>query len=226
MKNICLTLIICAFLLILITIACSQSWTTFRTDGLEKSLDVSLSVDFPSDYENILYNDESGLVANFQKLDPDGDILRSLQISIQGDYPSSLGEYLADFGVMEDYDYCSLSDSEIDELLLSLGLFTNDSVEILQPGKARKITFGGVCGLQIDLSGAVRANETDMYFMQHMFFFGYLNKTVNYPRFVHLNCNTYGPRNQINKVVSSHEKAVNELCPIFFKSLKIYDLKT
>jgi hypothetical protein len=120
------------------------------------------------------------------------------------------------------YDFCSLTGLEIHNMVKRSPSETPSGYP-MKLNKFYKKTFGGVCGLVGNGSSRAVFEGIPLYAEQDMFFFGYMNKTVNSPRFISLSCSTYGTLDDANYVTKAHSSDSVGICQSYFESLKIYD---
>jgi hypothetical protein len=222
MKNLFVMVLICAFSLALSSNVFSQSWKYYRTKGTPGFPDVSIGVAFPSDFETFISKDND--VVTFLKTYDDSPVLlRALQLlSFQGDIPPNLKRLANKLIESGNYDLCYLTDQEIQEIVTGKTGKTSSGNPV-DLNRANRKTFGGACGLLMSSSFSSVIDGMPLYSEQDMFFFGYMNKTVNLPRFVGLTCSTTGSLDDANYVTKAHASDSVGLCQSYFESLKIYD---
>jgi hypothetical protein len=194
----------------------SQDWKTHNTRINKNALDVSISVKYPSYYQYFPQH-RGKLIASFEKYDQYSNIIRTLQITVQGDNASFVDKtFNSLFGKTENYDVCTYDISQIPKNPPSkVAQITTNSTE--------KKTYGGICGLLSKNTMKAVVNGEPMVIEQDVFYFGYLNKTVDYPRFVSLNCNTGGLESMMSSVTYAHQSDSTGLCVEYFNSLQIHD---
>jgi hypothetical protein len=146
--------------------------------------------------------------------------MKILIISIIGD-TSLITDRLTreSFENNDEYDFCSLSDSEIKRIL---AWPQRDPGLTFKPN-GRKKSINGVCGIQTN--GSIEFSEQGIQLFTELdgFIFGYLNKTVRAPRYVILSCNTTGLMSDKNIIQAVHQKDSPTLCNKYFDSVKVYD---
>jgi hypothetical protein len=221
MKKLYVMFSLLAVSLLLYSNAYSQSYTTYHTKGQKNSKGVSISVDIPPGYLSSAYPFfRPDLVSSYEDINFKTGLTKTLQIVVQGDNPSIVRKF---FGTQENYDYCSMSDSELQSFLQSPQPVQDFPGTTLTFDSYNKKLFGGMCGLLFTSTLTSQNGDDSIFVSQTVFTFGYFSKNAHYPRYVTLNCNTAGRSGITNKVKKAHLSDVEELCIPYFKSLKVYD---
>jgi hypothetical protein len=188
--------------------AIAQQYKTYYTRDNKNARNISISVDYPAEYE--LELDAGNLLkAYFIHFDLNASIAKILQIMVPPDPP---------FG--DPYrDFCSFEDSEIDRIVSKV---PRKEGMTIYPGGEKKVV-NGICGFSAKASIKFSQQGVPLYTELDRIVFGYINKTVNSPRYFILTCNTTGIMEDMNKVKAEHQKDASGLCARYFDSLKVYD---
>jgi hypothetical protein len=181
-----------------------------------------LSVNYPSHYQLGL-DSPNRIIAYFLYSDYNHNVAKILQIVILGD-PSVIDDKKVreSFQNEDNYDLCSLPDSEIKSMIASQGYQQYSRGLSISPNFKKK-TVNGVCGITYSAANSFSEEGIPIFTVIDAFLIGYMNKTVIAPRYVYLHCDTTGYLEQKNTVISVHNSDTTGVCNQFFNSLKIYD---
>jgi hypothetical protein len=182
---------------------------------------VSISVDIPPDYIPSLNPAETPeLVQSFEDFVVEYGITRTVQVLILDEYGSIRRNSINN---KEQYDYCSMSDSEIKSLFQNTIPVPDYPGITLRFDSVEKRSFGGMCGLLLNSTSSSTNEDDPLFALQTVFLFGYFNKNLNKPRYVTLNCYTIGYMFTADKVKDYHSVDFDKVCLPYFNSLKVYD---
>ncbi|MDR2436780.1 MAG: hypothetical protein LBD17_01730 [Endomicrobium sp.] len=219
MKIFTITALSLMFTLLFGTDVFSQSWSTYNSKNNPRAQGVTLSVDYPSDYQLGL-DSPNQIIAYFVSSDYYSNVAKILQIMIVGD-PSAIEDRATreSFENDDEYDLCSMPESELRGSIFRLqgknGLSINPNYQ--------KKSVNGLCGIIYTGTITFSQQGIPLYTVLDAFAFGYMNKTVRQSRYVLLTCNTTGLMAEKNIIQSVHLTDSNGLCNQYFNSLQIYD---